>query len=60
MLPISLMTWANLNFTLCKAATDPFVPLIGDWYYLFSEFYLNVMSVMIVAILITLSSSLKL
>ena len=43
---VSLLTWANLNFTLCGAssehyAADPFVKSYGRYYYIMSEFYLG-------------------
>ena len=42
----SLLTWANLNFTLCGASSrhytaDPFVKSYGQYYYIMSEFYLG-------------------
>ncbi|CAD8043136.1 unnamed protein product [Paramecium primaurelia] len=55
MLPISLMTWANLNFMLCRPDHDPFVPYIGNWYYVFSEFYLNLVSIMAFVIVFILT-----
>jgi hypothetical protein len=38
--PLSQLTHANLNFTLCGAAVDPFEGFIGKWYYVFSEVYI--------------------
>lgn len=40
--PMSQLTEANLNFTLCAARIDPFEPFIGKWYYVISEFYIFV------------------
>lgn len=60
MLPLSLLTLANLNFTLCKPECDPFLPWVGNWYYIISETYLNFLSLMTVTIIITLSSTIKL
>jgi len=41
--PIALLTWANLNHTLCGTDTDPVWLLLGlgKWYYIFSELYLG-------------------
>ncbi|OMJ73287.1 hypothetical protein SteCoe_28070 [Stentor coeruleus] len=36
---LSHITWANLNFTLCSATTDPWIPFVGTHYYYISEFY---------------------
>lgn len=55
MLPMSLMTWANLNFMLCRPDHDPFVPYIGNWYYAFSELYLNLVSLIAITIVFTLT-----
>ncbi|KAM3128501.1 hypothetical protein pb186bvf_019433 [Paramecium bursaria] len=38
-------TWTNLNYTLCRPDTDPFIPYIGNLYYILSEFYLNIISI---------------
>jgi len=38
--PLSQLTHANLNFTLCGAKTDPFEKYVGKYYYFLSEFYL--------------------
>lgn len=38
--PISQMTHANLNFTLCGSNTDPFLIYVDTWYYFLSEFYI--------------------
>lgn len=40
LLPLSHVTEANLNFTLCAAHTDPFVEFIGNNYYYISDFYI--------------------
>ncbi|CAG9329604.1 unnamed protein product [Blepharisma stoltei] len=42
---ISMLTWANMNFTLCAATTDPFYPTIGNNYYYLAEFYLFILSI---------------
>ena len=41
--PISLMTWANLNHTLCGTDSDPVWYLfgLGKWYYPIAEIYLG-------------------
>ena len=41
--PISLLTWANLNHSLCGSDTDPFWLHfgLGKWYYILAEFYLG-------------------
>lgn len=41
--PISLMTWANLNHTLCGTDSDPVWRLfeLGKWYYPLAEVYLG-------------------
>lgn len=40
--PLSLMTWANLNHTLCGVDNDPFYKHfnMGEWYYLWADLYL--------------------
>lgn len=40
--PLSEMTWANLNHTLCGLDNDPFYHYfdMGEWYYLWSDIYL--------------------
>lgn len=42
MAPLSMLTWANLNYTLCYPSSDPFVPLLGNYYFIGADFYLNV------------------
>ena len=40
--PLALMSWANLNHTLCGVDNDPFyanLPM-GQWYYLWADLYL--------------------
>lgn len=59
MLPLSLLTWANLNFTLCRPDADPFVAIIGNWYYLWSEIYLNLVSVVAVWVIVVLTMILR-
>ncbi|KAL4492477.1 hypothetical protein ABPG72_005612 [Tetrahymena utriculariae] len=41
MVPQSMLTWANLNFTLCHPECDPLIPLIGDYYFYLADHYLN-------------------
>lgn len=55
MLPLSLLTWANLNYTLCRPDSDPLFPIIGNWYYVFSEYYLNLISIVAVFIILGLT-----
>ena len=55
MLPLSILTWANLNYTLCRPDTDPFIPYIGNWYYILSEFYLNIISISAVSVIYLLT-----
>jgi len=38
--PLSQMTYANLNFTLCPATADPFLPFVEKWYYIASDIYI--------------------
>ncbi len=40
--PISRLTWANLNHTLCGVSNDPFYELLdlGYTYYLLADLYL--------------------
>jgi hypothetical protein len=38
--PISQISYANLNFTLCPSKKDPFEPFIDKWYYLLSDAYI--------------------
>ena len=42
LMPLSAMTWANLNHTLCGLDNDPFYKAfdLGKWYYGWSELYL--------------------
>lgn len=44
MVPQSILTWSNLNFTLCHAETDPTVKIWGNYYFIFADFYLNFLS----------------
>jgi hypothetical protein len=44
LLPTSLATWANLDQTLCHAETDPLYPVLGKWYYLGADLYLQIPS----------------
>lgn len=50
MVPQSMLTWANLNFTLCHPDSDPFVPLIGNYYFSLADYYLNFASLVTVLI----------
>lgn len=40
--PVALLTWANLNHSLCGTDTDPafYYLNLGKWYYLWAELYL--------------------
>jgi hypothetical protein len=38
--PLSMITNANMNCSLCPAVKDPVEPLIGKWYYLVAEIYI--------------------
>ena len=53
LLPLSALTNVNLNYTLCASngiyylfwfikikIVDPFIPLVGNYYYFLSDFYL--------------------
>jgi len=40
--PMSMLTWANLDQTLCHAETDPFYPTLGKWYLLAADGYLGI------------------
>jgi len=42
LMPISALTWANLNHTLCGVDNDPFYKMfdLGKWYYIWSDLYL--------------------
>jgi hypothetical protein len=44
LMPVAIGTWANLDQTLCHAETDPFYPLLGKWYYLGADLYLQIPS----------------
>ena len=46
LLPLSIISWANLNFNLCRPNADPFIVYIGNWYYLLAEYYLNIISIL--------------
>lgn len=41
---VSIVSDVNLNYILCMSSADPFAKLYGYWYYVFSEFYLNLSS----------------
>ena len=43
LMPISVMTWANLNHALCGTDSDPIWRIfgLGKWYYLVAEGYLG-------------------
>lgn len=43
--PLSILTWANLNFVLCHPKNDPFFPIIGKYYLYFVDHYLNIASI---------------
>ena len=40
--PLALITWTNLNHSLCGVDNDPFFAAfdLGKWYYLWADFYL--------------------
>jgi hypothetical protein len=42
LMPLSALTWANLNHTLCGLDNDPFYKAfdLGKWFYFWSELYL--------------------
>jgi len=48
--PFSLLTWANLDQTLCHAESDPFYPMLGKWYLLAADAYLFVGSSLLATI----------
>ena len=48
--PISYSSLVNLNYTLCPSAADPFVPLLGKWYYLVSDYYLWFIGILITSL----------
>jgi hypothetical protein len=45
--PLSAMTWANLNHTLCSVENDPWKAYfdMGIYYWIWSDFYLALTSV---------------
>jgi hypothetical protein len=48
-MPLSLMSWANLNHGLCGTDSDPVYTYlanleIGKWYWFYAEFYLSLAS----------------
>mmetsp|Transcript_1633 Transcript_1633/g.2889 ORF Transcript_1633/g.2889 Transcript_1633/m.2889 type:complete len:158 (+) Transcript_1633:448-921(+) len=45
--PLSAISWANLNHTLCGVGNDPMYSGfdLGKWYYFFAEYYLMIPSV---------------
>ena len=47
--PLSQLTWANLNHTLCSTGDDPFDKAfgLGKWYYFWAELYLLIPSFLI-------------
>ena len=42
LIPLSAITWANLNHGLCGVDNDPFYAFfnLGKWFYVFAEVYL--------------------
>jgi len=42
LMPISLISWANLNHSLCGVHNDPFYEIfqLGKWYWLWADLYL--------------------
>ncbi|KRX06661.1 hypothetical protein PPERSA_13140 [Pseudocohnilembus persalinus] len=57
--PICLMTWANINFNLCKSESDPWIPLVGNYYLYWVDQYLNLLSLIVISILILNSQILR-
>lgn len=49
--PISYFSLVNLNYTLCPSDADPFVPVIGKWYYSVSDLYLWLIGYLITRLL---------
>lgn len=45
--PVSLLTWANINFILCHSEADVLYWLVGDYYLYFVDHYLNAASIVI-------------
>jgi len=44
LMPISLLSWANLNHSLCGVHNDPFYEIfqLGKWYWLWADLYLAI------------------
>ena len=49
LMPISLLSWANLNHALCGFESDPVYELLhlGKWYWFWSEVYLTIVLVLV-------------
>ena len=43
----SALSHVNLNHVLCHSEADPFYKFVGDYYYVYSEFYLNLLSYLV-------------
>lgn len=48
-MPVSILTWANLNHSLCGHHSDPVYELLqlGRWYWLIAELYLLIASLVL-------------
>jgi hypothetical protein len=51
-MPVSVLTWANLNHGLCGTDSDPVYIYLesqgsGKWYYLHAEIYLSLASLLL-------------
>ena len=51
-MPISVLTWANLNHGLCGTESDPvYIYLesigVGKWYFFYAEIYLSAASLLL-------------
>ena len=57
LMPIALLTWANLNHTLCGTDTDPVWLLLdlGKWYYPLAEVYLGAAAMAFIVINYTIA-----
>ena len=49
LMPISLLSWANLNHSLCDLESDPVYILLGlgKWYWFWAEVYLSLASFLV-------------
>jgi len=44
LLPLGLLTWANLDQSLCHGETDPGYKMFGKYYYLMADLYVAIPS----------------